>query len=50
MPRKTGANNDAPKKQRLNPQQRAQRIQQIVFAVLGLIIVLTMILSLVYRY
>lgn len=52
MRKKTGpeVKSRTQKKARLNPQQRAQRTQQIVFLVLGIIIVLTLILSLVYRY
>ncbi len=40
----------AKKKSRLSPQQRAQKAQQILFLVLGIIIVLTLILSLVFKY
>ncbi len=39
-----------PKKTRLNPQQRARRIQQIFFLVLALLVVISMILALVVRY
>jgi predicted nucleic acid-binding Zn ribbon protein len=51
MRKKTGpeVKGGTQKKSRLNPQQRAQKTQQILFFVLGIIIVLTLILSLVYR-
>jgi flagellar biogenesis protein FliO len=52
MRKKTGSEvkSRAQKKGRLSPQQRAQKTQQILFLVLGIIIVLTLILSLVYKY
>jgi len=51
MRKKTGpeVKNKPQKKARLSPQQRAQRTQQILFLVLGIIIILTMILSLVVK-
>ena len=52
MQKKTnsGSKGGAPKKARLNPQQRAQKTQQILFMVLGIIVVLSMLLALVYKY
>ena len=46
----SGSKGGDPKKPRLNPQQRAQRTQQIVFMVLGVLVVLSMLLALIYRY
>jgi hypothetical protein len=40
----------APKKPRLNPQQRAIRTQRILFMVLGILVVLSMLIALVYKY
>jgi hypothetical protein len=36
---------ETPKKTRLNPQQRAQRMQQILFSAIAFIVILSMILA-----
>ena len=50
MSKKTNSGkSEAVKKARMNPQQRAQRMQQIFFLGLALIVVVSMILTLVIR-
>jgi hypothetical protein len=51
MPKKTRSTekSGATKKTRMNPQQRAQRMQQVLFLGLALIVVISMILALVVR-
>ena len=52
MQKKKGADNKggAQKKPRLNAQQRAQKTQQILFIALGILVVLSMLLALLYKY
>jgi len=52
MQKKTGPDSKGgrQKKPRLNAQQRAQKTQQVLFLVLGIIVVLSMLLALIYRY
>jgi len=47
---KTNARTGEPKKARMSPQQRAQRMQRILFLGLAILVVLSMILALVVKY